>query len=90
MAAGAKSVYVSGLPMDITKEALQEHFMQFGQVSDVRINYDRVTGKIRGYGFVDFLDKDNARKAVEASVTQMGINSLKISFATPKSKTILK
>lgn len=45
-------LYVANLPYTIDKVQLTELFAPFG-VSDVSIIYDKVTGRPRGYAFVD-------------------------------------
>jgi RNA recognition motif-containing protein len=60
-----KRLYVGGIPYSSTEETIKEFFSQAGQVDSVRIILDRMTGRSRGFGFVEMADEDGARKAIE-------------------------
>lgn len=49
-------VFVGGLSWDTTKMGLQNHFAQYGEVTDAVIMVDPVSAKPRGFGFVTFKD----------------------------------
>ena len=44
---------------------LEEYFSQAGVVSSVNLMLDKVTGKSRGFAFVEFATPEEASKAVE-------------------------
>ena len=44
---------------------LQEFFSQAGVVTSVNLMLDKVTGKSRGFAFVEFATAEEANKAVE-------------------------
>jgi len=44
---------------------LQDYFSQIGAVTSVNLMLDKVTGKSRGFAFVEFGTADEANKAVE-------------------------
>ena len=48
-------------------ETLRTYFGGFGEVTEVRIMFDRGTGKPRGFGFVVFADAAAAEKAAEST-----------------------
>jgi RNA recognition motif-containing protein len=55
-------VRVENLPSDITEERLQDVFAQIGDVQSVTIKTDLLTGRPKGYGFVEMsLDVDAYR-----------------------------
>uniref|UniRef100_A0A5S6Q0Y7 RRM domain-containing protein n=1 Tax=Trichuris muris TaxID=70415 RepID=A0A5S6Q0Y7_TRIMR len=58
-----KSVFVGNIPYDASEESLRELFSQVGPVASVRLVFDRETGKPKGYGFCEFLDKETAMSA---------------------------
>ncbi|KFD67617.1 hypothetical protein M514_20113 [Trichuris suis] len=58
-----KSVFVGNIPYDASEESLKELFSQVGPVASVRMVFDRETGKPKGYGFCEFLDKETAMSA---------------------------
>jgi RNA recognition motif-containing protein len=60
-------LYVGNLPFKATQDALQQHFSQFGTVSEVFIATDRETGRSRGFAFVTMADDAQAKVAIEQS-----------------------
>lgn len=58
------SVYVGGLPYDVTEEALRRVFSPYGTVHDIKIVNDQsVRGKC--YGFVTFSNRRSADDAIQ-------------------------
>mmetsp|Transcript_107643 Transcript_107643/g.273314 ORF Transcript_107643/g.273314 Transcript_107643/m.273314 type:complete len:493 (-) Transcript_107643:87-1565(-) len=49
-------VFCGGLSQDSTRESLNQYFQQFG-TADSFIMVDKVTGRSRGFGFVNFQDE---------------------------------
>jgi len=47
------TVYVGNLPWAVGEDELAGAFAQVGQVTDVRIIADPMTGRSRGFGFVE-------------------------------------
>ena len=62
----AKKLYVGNLSFDMTDEELEETFSEFGEVVSAVIVKDRVSGRSRGFGFVEFSAEENAQAAREA------------------------
>ena len=55
-------VRIENLPSDITEERLKDIFSQIGDVQSVTIKTDLLTGRPKGYGFVEMsLDVDAYR-----------------------------
>lgn len=44
---------------------LHAAFIPFGEIKDVSIPLDHASGKHRGFGFVEFEDKDDAADAID-------------------------
>jgi len=44
---------------------LQDHFAQVGAVTSVNLMMDKVTGKSRGFAFVEFATPEEAQKAID-------------------------
>ncbi|MEK7208733.1 MAG: RNA-binding protein [Patescibacteria group bacterium] len=61
----AKKLYVGGLSYSTTDDGLKEAFAQVGAVSSAKVITDRMTGRSRGFGFVEMESDDDAAKAVE-------------------------
>lgn len=58
-------LYVGGLPYSSTEDGLRDHFSQAGSVASASIIMDKMTGRSRGFGFVEMADEEGAQKAVE-------------------------
>lgn len=61
----AKKLYVGGLSYDTSEAALKEAFAQAGTVESVAIIMDRMTGRSKGFGFVEMSSEEEAQKAIE-------------------------
>ena len=59
-------LYISNLSYSSTEDSLKEALSEFGEVTSVRIITDRDTGRSRGFGFAEFANADDAKKAIEA------------------------
>ena len=59
-----RKLYIGGLPIDTTKEALQEYFEQFGVLEYANLVYSVGSTQPRGFAFVKFKED----KAVEATL----------------------
>lgn len=61
----AKRLYVGGLPYATTEDALRAAFAQAGTVESANIIMDRMTGRSKGFGFVEMSTDDEAQAAIE-------------------------
>ncbi len=59
-------LFVGNLSFDTTENDLQDLFEQHGQVSDVALINDKMTGRSRGFAFVTMNDDTHANAAVSA------------------------
>lgn len=60
-----RKIFVYGLGWDTTKETLTLAFKPYGEIEDCNVIIDRVTGKAKGFGFVQFRSRKGAMKALE-------------------------
>ncbi len=58
-------LFVGGLPWRSTEEALAQYFSAAGTVVSAKIITDRMTGRSRGFGFVEMATPEDAAKAIE-------------------------
>lgn len=61
----AKKLYVGGLPYSTTEDSLKEAFSQAGAVESATIISDKMTGRSKGFGFVEMSSDEEAQKAIE-------------------------
>lgn len=80
-------LYIGGLPYRSTVEELKAHFAQAGAVNDAQIITDRMTGRSRGFGFVEMADEAGANSAIEMfNGKDFGGRTLTVNMARPKSE----
>lgn len=60
-----RRVYIGNLSYDTTESDLEELFKGIGPVRRVEIVYNRSTHRSKGYGFIEMLDVDEAKRTVE-------------------------
>ena len=60
-----KKLYVGGLPYSTTEEGLKEAFGAAGAVESATIISDKMTGRSRGFGFVEMASDEEAQAAIE-------------------------
>src|SRR5436190_14658218 len=60
------NIYVGNLSYEATQDDLRAAFEAHGEVSAVSIIMDKMTGRSRGFGFVEMPDKNQANAAIQA------------------------
>ncbi|HZE85543.1 MAG TPA: RNA-binding protein [Puia sp.] len=60
------NIYVSNLSFHTTDEDLKSMFGKFGEVSSAKIIMDKVSGRSRGFGFVEMSSENEGKEAMEA------------------------
>jgi RNA recognition motif-containing protein len=58
-------LFVGSLAWATTDDSMKAHFEAVGPVLSARVVTDRETGRSRGFGFVEFENVDDAKKAIE-------------------------
>ncbi|GLT37705.1 hypothetical protein SLA2020_120080 [Shorea laevis] len=79
------SVRVTNLSEDTREPDLLELFRPFGAVSRVYVAIDQKTGMSRGFGFVNFVNKEDAQRAIN-KLNGYGYDNLilRVEWATPR------
>jgi len=60
------NIYVGNLSFKATEDDLRNAFEPFGEVFKTRIPLDRETGRTRGFGFVEMVDRESGLTAIDA------------------------
>src|SRR5437016_4498943 len=58
-------LYVGNLSFKTTSDELKDHFAQAGSVESASVVEDRMTGRSRGFGFVEMATAEEAAAAIE-------------------------
>ena len=62
-----RKIYISNLTdtqSDITENSLKNVFSPFGDIEVVDIHRDSLTGKCKGYAFIQYIKSDDAKAAI--------------------------
>lgn len=81
-----KRLFVGSLPWEVTTEQLQDLFAKadVGTVVSAEVKVDRMSGKSRGYGFVEMSTDEEAAEAIKKlNGTEMGGRQIKVDEAQP-------
>ena len=78
-------LYVGNLAFQTTSEELQELFAQAGTVESASVVEDRMTGRSRGFAFVEMSTPEEAAAAIEQmNGKEVGGRALKVNEAKPR------
>src|SRR5262245_14873533 len=81
----ATKLYVGNLPFQTTSDELRDHFAQAGSVESASVVEDRMTGRSRGFGFVEMSTPEEAATAIEQlNGKEFGGRNLTVNEARPR------
>lgn len=60
----AKKLYVGGIPYATTEDELKAAFAEIGEVTSSAIIIDKMTGRSKGFGFIEMANDADADKAI--------------------------
>ena len=61
----AKKLFVGGMSYETTENTLKETFSKAGTVESATIIIDKISGRSKGFGFVEMSSEEEAQKAIE-------------------------
>lgn len=80
-----KKLFVGGLPFATTSEELEKLFADAGTVESANVITDRMTGRSRGFGFVEMSSDEEAKAAIEKlNGNKVGDRDIVVSEAKPR------
>ena len=78
-------IYVGNLSYDAGEDEIRQVFENVGNVTEVNIIMDRMSGRSKGFGFVEMPDKDEATSAIETlNGTELNGRALNVNEARPR------
>jgi len=81
----AKKLYVGNLSYSTTEGNLSELFGAFGEVVSVNLITDRMTGRSKGFAFVEMAEYDAAQEAInQLNGKEVEGRALKVAEARPQ------
>ena len=79
------NIYVGNLSFDVTDASLHEAFAAFGGVDKANVVTDRMTGRSRGFGFVEMGNDEEAAAAIEGlNGTDLAGRTITVNIAKPR------
>jgi RNA recognition motif-containing protein len=80
-----RKLYVGNLPYEVAESDLQDLFARAGSVESVHVMRDQMTGRARGFAFVEMSTDEEAQAAIrELNEYQLGGRNLTVNEARPK------
>ena len=81
----SKKLYVGNLDFATTEATLSDLFAEVGEVLSVNLITDRMTGRSRGFAFVEMAESQAAQQAInELNGKAVGERQIKVAEARPK------
>lgn len=81
------NIFVGNLSYNVTEAELRSTFEQYGEVSSASIIMDKMTGRSRGFGFVEMPDKAAAENAIrELNLKELQGRAMTVNEARPKTE----
>ena len=79
------NIYVGNLTFEVTEDALHVAFTAHGEVASARVITDRMTGRSRGFGFVEMSSQEEAQEATDKlNGTALEGRTLTVNEAKPR------
>lgn len=75
------TIFVSNLAYGLETKDLISAFSTFGEITDAKIIKDRESGRSKGFGFVTFIDPDQAKEALDMNGKELHGRTVRVNFA---------
>ncbi|MEK7062043.1 MAG: RNA-binding protein [Patescibacteria group bacterium] len=80
-------LFVGNLPFTATEDQLTEMFAKFGEIVSVRIITDKISGRSKGFGFVEYKTDAEAKAAIDGlNDTELDGRKIVVNVARPMEK----
>jgi RNA recognition motif-containing protein len=78
------NIYVGNLPYELEDQDLHDVFSEYGTVDSAKVIIDRMTGKKRGFGFVEMNDDEGKKAITELDGAELNGRDIIVNEAKPK------
>jgi cold-inducible RNA-binding protein len=75
------TIFVSNLAYALDTKDLIAAFSAFGEIKDAKIIKDRESGRSKGFGFVTFINPDQAKEALNMNGKELHGRTIRVNFA---------
>lgn len=81
----AQKLYVGNLPYSVNDDSLRDHFAAAGTVTSASVITDRMSGRSKGFGFVEMSTEEEAKAAIDMfNGKELDGRALTVNEARPK------
>ncbi len=81
----SKNLYVGNLPYSIDSNQLKDLFSEAGTVESANVITDKLSGRSKGFGFVEMGSEEDAQKAIETlNEKEVEDRNIKVNEARPR------
>jgi len=81
----ANKLFIGSLPFTTTSDELKDIFAKVGEVTSANVVTDKMTGRSRGFGFVEMAKDEDAKAAIEKlNGSDVGGRKIFVSEARPQ------
>ena len=79
-----KKLYIGSLSYDTSEDDLKDLFSQAGTVNSASIIMDKISGRSKGFGFVEMSSEEEAKKAIDTlNGKELGGRNIVVDEARP-------
>jgi RNA recognition motif-containing protein len=79
------NLFVGNFSWNMGEDDMRELFSPYGELEDVKLIIDRMTGRSKGFGFVKFVNEEDAARALaELNDKEVDGREIKITVARPR------
>lgn len=80
-----QNLFVGNLPYSTTDDQLKAFFEGVGEVESARVIADKISGRSKGFGFVEFVDEANNQAAIDQlNGKELDGRAITVSIARPR------
>jgi RNA recognition motif-containing protein len=79
------NIFVARLSFNVNSDELKDLFTEFGEVTSATVITDKMTGRSKGFGFVEMPDNDAAQQAInKLNECEVDGRAIAVSEARPR------
>ena len=60
-----RKMYVGNIAFNATEQDLRDLFSEYGEIESLKIMKDNFTERSKGFGFIEMVNEEDAKKAIE-------------------------
>ncbi|KAJ2559745.1 nuclear localization sequence binding protein, partial [Coemansia sp. RSA 1836] len=78
------TLFIGNMSFSTTEDSLREAFAECGTVVSARIPTDRETGRMKGFGYIEFDSVEAATEAMKYNGTDLDGRNIRLDYSTPR------